>query len=117
MDYKELLQRLFEHSQSLAAYNDQSLSYALEDAIAAINTLVAERDELMQAQRGNCKVCKNSPPPYAIRIGGKVVAQGPCANCKYSTHIMFPPLNNIPQDKDNWQWRGLQKPLDTATEK
>lgn len=44
MDYKNLIERLREHGQSWAAYEDIGLSQALEDAATAIETLLAERE-------------------------------------------------------------------------
>lgn len=88
MDYKELLNRLHEHSQSLAAYNDQSLSYTLEDAVSAIETILAERDAAFEDLKGRCDICKHRRVcifDEQHRIG--------CANSK----------------RAQWQWRGPQK--------
>lgn len=42
--YQEIIERLQEHNQSLAAYNDLELAHTLEDATTAIETLLAERE-------------------------------------------------------------------------
>lgn len=44
MDYKELIEQLRKHHQSWAAYSDLELAHDLEDAITAIETLLAERE-------------------------------------------------------------------------
>ena len=86
MDYKELLKRLHDHSQSLAAYNDHSLSYTLEDAIAAIGTLLAERDATVEELRGICHFCAHKK------------------TCQFGNH-----LRDICVNGSNWQWHGPQK--------
>lgn len=86
MDYKELLKRLYDHSQSLAAYNDQSLAHALEDAISAIGALLAERNAVIDDLHN--------------------VAD--CTSCKFY-NVDSSECDTCGAFLENWQWRGPQK--------
>lgn len=57
MDYKELIEQLRKHHQSWAAYSDLELAHDLEDAITAIETLLAEREAAIKVVR--CKDCRH----------------------------------------------------------
>ena len=59
------------------------------DALALIQQLEAERDEMMEYVHGRCPMCKH----YASSI-----KEEPCASC-YSAS----------GHNDNWEWRGVQK--------
>lgn len=86
MDYKELIEQLRKHHQSWAAYRDLELAHDLEDAITAIETLLAEREAAVEEIHGRCSKCKHffsgilrTPCKYCCREGGAV---------------------------DYWEWRG-----------
>lgn len=95
MDYKALIERIRRESQSFDAYHCEGLHHALEDAVLAIETLLAERDALMAEIRGHCDSCVNRR--YCIFDEDK---RRDCA------------LNK----SRNWQWRGPadHKEEDTA---
>lgn len=64
MDYKELIEQLRKHHQSWAAYSDLELAHDLEDAITAIETLLAEREAAVEEMHGRCSKCKHFFPGF-----------------------------------------------------
>lgn len=89
MDYKELIERLRKENQSWAAYHDQGLSHALEDAVDAIETLLAERDAAVEN-------LSKKPHPSSCKYG---------EHCDYISAITgFPDCYSC----DEWEWRGPQ---------
>lgn len=90
MDYKEMIEQLRKHHQSWAAYRDLELAHALEDAITAIETLLAEREAAVEEMHGRCSKCKH------FSVG---ILDYPCADCRYECGA-----------NDHWQWRGPTPP-------
>lgn len=89
MDYKELIETLRDES------NCDVLDY-IEDAAAAIETLLAEREALMGQIRGHCIHCANARKCYYT--DDKTMCD--CAR------------NNL----RHWQWRGPTLPDRQKTE-
>lgn len=108
MDYKELIKKLeqicYEVGDSVNRYYDGA-DEVLKEAATAIETMLEEREAQLETLMGDCRFCKNKPSPYQPRYMGKIVASGKCTTCKHAIKEMALPINNILQDKENWEWR------------
>ena len=102
MDYKKLIERLQQYSQSLIAYKlDADFADACEDAVAAISTLQSENDRLRKERDA---AVENIPHE--------------CKNCLYHTgsfngctpdHDCSNPDGGCSNNYDRWVWRGIKE--------
>lgn len=95
MDYKELIEKLRKHHQSMDAYNDLELAHTLEEAVAAIETMLAEREAAVEKMRGNCDECVNANTP---------AQEYPCYFCHFSMY------GKNGDTKNYWKWRSTTPP-------
>lgn len=100
MDYKELIEQLRKHHQSWAAYSDLELAHDLEDAITAIETLLAEREAAVEEMRGDCDECVDADTP---------AHEYPCVSCRFCMY-------GKNSGTEYWQWRGATPPDCQQTE-
>lgn len=97
-DYKELL-RLSEKSAD--AWRDSNEYYQaallIDSLCEAIETLMAERDALLDAAHGSCYDCAY----YKTKMHDE-----PCVKCYYSLQYFSKPTIDAGLS-DCWQWRGM----------
>lgn len=94
MDYKKLIERLQEKSQSWVSYEDQGLATALQDAADGIKRLLEERESAVDMLHGQCHACKNNRGWHNV---------GKCGTCIHET-ARFPKKEE--RKEDNWEWLG-----------
>lgn len=94
-DCKVLIAELKELGKDFGAKGLYGFGGVCQDAVVAIEALLAERDAAVTMLRGECHACKYNAGWHNI---------GKCGACIHET-ARFPKKEE--RRADNWEWRGL----------